>query len=351
MGPMNYLAKNSNDEIQIICKLTSQGLSWTDIMGVDMVFLHRPCRQDDLVIMQIAYNCGVPTWVDYDDWLFDLPGWNPNAGYYHATSTQNIVAQCLSCADVVSCSTEALAQSLRLVNDNVVILPNAYRSDLFTYRKKEIEPRQPIVYWRGSNTHDGDLLSVKEGFKNINAVTHFIGGASWLLLASMDEKKYKIQGSQDFLIFNRFIYDLRPKVMVFPLVDCYFNRCKSNIAYIEAIHSGALCVAPDMPEWRKAGVVTYKAHDSLNFQETVNNILEWPDTQYKNFLIESFDSMKQEYDIKIINEKRKAVVKKLENKLNPRSPFDQPLGMNALALLKNRNKPIENNLSDQQAHL
>lgn len=337
MGPMSYLAKHSNDEIKIVYKSADQGLSWVDLMGVDILFLHRPCQQNDVTLMQIAYHCNVPVWIDYDDWLFDLPGWNPHAHVYNSANLQNIVAQCLATADVVSCSTQALYEKFKQVNPNVVLLSNAYRSDLFHYRKDKLQPRDNVVYWRGSNTHDGDLLSVREGFKGIRGKTYFLGGGSWLLLSGLDPKDYHVAGSQDFLAFNKYIYDLKPKVMVFPLVDCFFNRCKSNIAYIEAMHSGAICVAPNLPEWRREGVVTFEPHNSDSFRNAVNDALDLTQDHHEEIMEPAFKVMKEFYDITVINEKRKSVVSLLRKKLNEKSPFDQMNGFNAYTILKGGN--------------
>lgn len=333
MGPFNYLAKYSREEITVVSKKTEQGINWVDIMGVDLLFLHRPCRRDDLTLMQMAYNCGVPVWVDFDDWLFDVPGWNPNAPAYNNSTTQNFVAQCLATADVVTCSTEALADQFRKVNSRIVILQNAYRSDLFPYREKEIQKRNHTAYWRGSNTHEGDVLSVRDGFKDLPLPIQFLGRSSWLLLSGMHPSSYQTVADQDFLVFNRYIYDLKPKLMVFPLVDCLFNRCKSNIAYIEAMHAGALVVAPDLPEWKHPGIFTYQPHDPKSFKETIFNTFELSERTAGTVVNGCFEEMKAKYDIAIINEKRKTLALTLE-KTNTKSPFDPSHGMYALSILK-----------------
>jgi hypothetical protein len=42
-----------------------------------------------------------------------------------------------------------------------------------------------------------------------------------------------------------------------PLHVSDFNRAKSNIGWIEAVHAGAITVAPDFQEWRRPGVINY----------------------------------------------------------------------------------------------
>ena len=339
MGPLTYLAKKSNNYISITVANPSLGVAWPDILQYDLVFCHRPCRGDDLTILKIAHNCGVPVWVDYDDWLFDIPGWNPNAGYYNDMGVQNIMAHCIASADLVSCTTFELYNKFKQVNPNTVIIPNAYRSDLFPYRAKTLEPRQPISYWRGTNTHDADLLSVRDGFQQLNGKTIFMGGSSWLLLSGMPKDSYHIMNSRDLFAFNRSIYDMRPKVMVFPLVDCFFNRCKSNIAYIEAMHAGALCVAPDMPEWKREGVITYIPHDSNSFRDAVNHALEFLEQDHQTVLNAAFQTMKETLDITNVNKIREYMVADLTSHdfhKNSVSPFDQRVAIHALTILKGK---------------
>src|SRR5437016_2822374 len=78
-GPWNYMAKQARiKDKQFRIALASDevgihGTAWDVVDQFDLVFFHRPCREDDLTILKIAKLLGVPTWVDYDDWLFDVP--------------------------------------------------------------------------------------------------------------------------------------------------------------------------------------------------------------------------------------------------------------------------------------
>lgn len=334
MGPMTYLQKHSDGEIQITLSQSNNGIAWCDVMQYDVVFLHRPCRTDDLTVMQIAHNCGIPTWVDYDDWLFNIPSWNRSSQIYNANSVQSIMAQCLVSADMVSVSTPELLEKFSQVNPNVVLLSNAYRSDLFTYRKPELQPRTPVAYWRGSDTHDGDLLSVKEGFKGLDGKLRFMGGVNWLLLSSLEQGSYELVQGRDVIMYYQFIYEMNAKVCVFPLVDCFFNRCKSNIAWMEAMHAGAICVAPLMPEWINPGVVNYTAHDPDSFRDAVNYALGMDPVVHQNQIELGFSEMRRKYDIQVINDLRQESVLNLDKDYSRPTPFDQPAAMEALILFK-----------------
>lgn len=344
VGPLTYLdknSKNSKEDYEIEATLLDQRMpvNWVEVIQYDVIFMHRPCRQDDIIIMQIAYNLNVPVWVDFDDWLFGIPGWNPNAAAYLNPSTQNHMALAIACADVVSVSTVELYNLYSQVNENVVIVPNSYRSDLFTYRD-ELPARKNYLIWRGSNTHDGDLLSVKDGFKGIKHKMIFLGSPSWLLLSSLKKDAYEVKHSADVILYFKYLCELAPKVMVFPLVDCLFNRCKSNIAYIEALHAGAICVAPDMPEWRHPGVITYPPHDSQKFAAAVDYAMSLDESEHQNLVDDAFAHMKDALDISKTDHIRHQIMSHLMHGVVKKSPFDQSLGMKALAVFKakeNRN--------------
>lgn len=337
MGPLSYLGKDP--EIQItLYNMNPAGFSWVEFSQYDIIFLHRPCSREHVIAMQIAYNLNKPVWVDFDDYLFQLPGWNPHAEMYHSQDFQLNMAQCIAAADVVSVTTAELYNQYSAINNSVIIVPNAYRNDLFTYREVLPPPRHPVALWRGSNTHDGDLLSVREGFLKLKTPTIFMGNASWLLLSGMDPAKVDLKRASDVIMYFRFIYEQRPKVFVFPLVDCLFNRCKSNIAYIEAIHAGAICVAPNMPEWNRPGILNYEAGNSLSFAETVEQAFAMNEQDHVEFIADAAQSVIHNYGIESINLIRKQIVAELmAGNYKKKNPFDQSLGLTSLGKLKARN--------------
>lgn len=342
MGPMSYLAKHSNGAIQIDVPSLNSTIAWDTLSQYDLVFLHRPCRRDDLVVMQVARNCNVPVWIDYDDWLFHLPEWNPHKESYHNPNLQMMMAHITSCADVVSVSTENLAKALSQLNENVVIVPNAYRSDLFPWRSKDVYPDRMIEYmWRGTNTHDGDLLSVKEGLKNLPSKLHVMGSLPYALQQEMKEDSYIHIPHQDAMLYWHKIYQLAPKYMVFPLYDLFFNRCKSNIAWIEACHAGALTIAPDLPEWKHPGIINYKANDVESFNDAIQLSQSLTPDQHKEQATQAFDHMRSKYDITIVNQIRIKICEALLSpsvKRNTQSPYDQGVAIMAMSLLKGDKK-------------
>lgn len=343
IGPMSYLAKNSEGEIEIYCPPEKSVLTWSSLDQFDLIFMHRPCRPEDLVLMQVARNMNVPVWIDYDDWLFHIPDWNPNRGSYHNPGIQHIMATCLACADIVTTSTQALAKEFLELNKNTILVPNAYRSDLFPFRKKDPPDRKQIFAWRGTNTHEGDLLSIGDSFSKLPAKIHFMGGPPYSVLARMKPESYALMPMTDPMLYWKSIYDLSPKVLLFPLFDLFFNRCKSNIAWIESVHAGALCVAPDnMSEWRHPGVIGYSPHDSESFLDASRQVMGMNEAEVRNAVSDAYEYIRSKYDISIINEIRVEILKSVfcsKFERNKRDPYDQLTGMWALSVLKKQPLP------------
>lgn len=340
LGPWQYLTKANRDEVSMTVgqdDIGMSGISWDVIGQFDLLFLHRPCRDDDLTLIKVARNMNVPVWIDYDDLLTDVPYWNPTAGQYSNPAMHQVMATCLATADVVSVSTSALYDKFKPINKNVVIIPNMYRSDLFPYREKTLTPRKNAFVWRGTATHDADLMSVLGGLKTLPDKITFWGGPYWGVLKEMPPRSCAIMGPQDPFLYLKSLYDFAPKVMLFPLVDCLFNRCKSNIAYQEALHAGAVCVAPDMPEWNRPGVITYEPGNSMSFLEAATTAYKMSPEAHTDAVLMSYQHMLELYDAPVVNKIRQDVLHAVlapEFERNTRNPWDQMVGMWAQGILK-----------------
>ncbi len=341
VGPMNALQKLYANEVtcdHYAYDNPTMDLSWARISKYDVIFLHRPVADDHIKVMQIAWASNVPVWVDYDDWLFNLPAWNPN-NIYSSMGAQMNISRAIACADVVSCTTTPLYDAFRQLNPETVILPNAYRSDLYPFREEQDLPKRnenQFLFWRGSNTHAGDLLSVKSALKETIYPVWFMGGPEWQTVTEMPENKRKLIGSTDTTVYFRTIYDLAPKAFISPLVDCHFNRCKSNIAWMEALFAGALCIAPDMPEWNRDGCVNYKAGDSKSFSDACREVMEMDPKVHEKRVQDAFYKMKETFDVKAISHQRRELIRTLTSstyrKQTQNNPFDhQGVPMKAMA--------------------
>jgi hypothetical protein len=263
--------------------------NWAVMKSCDAVFLQRPMTDSHVAILHLAKVNRKPVIVDYDDDLYAVPMSNPTFRIYNKPKAQNNVTTLIAKADIVTVSTQAIARKFEKIlaglakaetrdpdwdlrPGKIHVLPNAYDTELLT----KLEPGAPrktpprkVICWRGSGTHDADMWSVAEPFckafgKHLDWTVNLIGQPFWMFVDRMDKipgikpTSNVIVESLDPINYFEFLAQLQPALMIVPLEDIPFNHAKSNIAYLEGIHAGAVTLAPDWEEWRRPGVINYK---------------------------------------------------------------------------------------------
>lgn len=261
IGPFARLQKQED-----LLLMSPSEVTWTSAALVDAAFLQRPFRQDHLRAVQNLKDAGVPVWLDYDDDLFTVPRDNPTFPLYGLESTQKVIAQLLAMADVVTVSTPHLKARLERVNQNVVVVPNAIDDWTFEYRSDRGKKREPVVLWRGGKTHQKDLMHVSRQLNELmrkpslgNWVWQFMGDNPFWVTDEMPANRVICSPQIDPIQYMRFLEKVNPALMIVPLYPNEFNLSKSNIAWIEGSFAGAAVIAPDIPEFRRPGVLLYKS--------------------------------------------------------------------------------------------
>jgi len=255
-------------------------------------------------------DLNIPLWVDYDDNLLDIPTDNSSFLTYSNTTTKQNIAAFLRMADVVTVSTEALKKAFGLYNTNIIVVPNAFNTDVFNYRN--IEKRNNTTLWRGSETHQLDImvymdqLTKKFGsFKNWK--WHYCGYYPWMLKQPMPETSQMVHTpNTDVIIYHKTIHNISPKCMMVPLADHNFNRCKSNIAAIEGTFAGAVCVVPDWEEWQIPGTLKYSTPQQ--FGDHIENIYRGKVNIKKNNQL-AWQYINDVYSLTTVNKQRIQIIK------------------------------------------
>lgn len=254
-GPLNMLCKQDRSIKLKKCDC----INWYQHSWADILFAQRPFKKEHLEAIIYAKGCGVKIWVDYDDNLFDVGYNNPAYDLYRDAKTRGIIKKCTELADLVTVSTEPLTAVYK--NKNTIIVPNAYPDYLTHYF--ETKPQEtPSIIWRGSNSHNRDLLLHKDEIQTFmkeqpEIKWHFIGQCPWMILDGLETKNIRYYKTVDCIQLYDLISDINPAIGVVPLENNHFNECKSNIAWLEFLAGGAITVAPNMKEWNRKGIVKY----------------------------------------------------------------------------------------------
>jgi hypothetical protein len=229
----------------------------------DIIFFHRPILPSETFTLWKAKRAGVKVWLDIDDLLWAIPLANPARTMFSPEDRTELLTNMLN-ADVVTCSTEALADAIQeQFNRTAIVIPNAYNPRHGQAQAFNPTPKRPTVLWRGSNTHDGDLYAHRSAFRECQNLQHlFFGSLPWYLHKDYGghlEKLYHENFTSTILQYFDKLRDINPTYMIVPLENNAFNRAKSNIAAIEAtMYAGAVTIYPSyMPEFSKFPGIPY----------------------------------------------------------------------------------------------
>lgn len=148
------------------------------------------------------------------------------------------IKKVISSADMVTTTTPILANIFREYNENVRVLPNCV--DLKEWNKMPIvrNDEEIRLYWGGGMSHWEDLLLIREPLK---LIFEKYKNAKIVMLGWMPEGfeqtfpgRVEFHKWSNFYAYSYKYASLGIDIALIPLVDNEFNRCKSNIKWIEA---------------------------------------------------------------------------------------------------------------------
>lgn len=254
-GPLSELTK-ANDGFSLY---HVNELNWATLNQIDVLSLPRVYEQQTYGALKMAINNFKPVWIDYDDNLFCVPRSNPS--FAHFANKESILAQAAELASAITVTTEALYKTYKTYNKNTFIIPNAYNDQMFGPLPHHKGPKRKLLVWRGSNTHDEDLVPIADDLVAVVKSPEFsdwkilfIGYNPTYITCRVPADRVLYRDAMDIIDYFRYLPTLNAAMMVVPLADTEFNRCKSNIAWIEGTVMGAAVYASDLPEFRKPGI-------------------------------------------------------------------------------------------------
>lgn len=299
----------------------------------DAVWVNRGFHPHDVQLMLKAKKAGIRTVLDIDDDMFNLPDYNATSWKPKLGGVIDHHLTCLTLADKVICSTLELKKSLTSVlkaslelmlakegvSESKVkysiknlrykfhVVPNGLNDHYHSLNASTLYTQQSKhhILWRGSDTHMGDVDSVKSAIeKNANGLHWEFRGWNPYILEGV---KYDWSAfDQDLFEYFEKLRQSKCHYLLVPLVDNRFNRAKSNIAWIEATWAGKVVIAPDLPEWHRPGIINYV--DTGHLSQILSELTEkFPsDTVFErqDRLIESSKYISENLLVSNLNKKR-----------------------------------------------
>lgn len=321
---IGILSKIPGVEIRI-----AEEVNWTVLSQVDLLFAERPCSESDREIVQMARDFGVPVWVEVDDDFFSVPGYNPARNHFWKEDVQQRHAECLAMADIVTVTTEHLRGQLLDFNKNIRVVPNAFND---YHWKWEFKPgTKNLVAWRGSATHRNDIRRYLDSMATVQKLNNlkdqgwvFVGNDLWYVEERLMPKVTRFIDELPTTVYWKAIKSFGAKFWHVPLLDNKFNRSKSNISWIEATYAGAVCLCPDLDEWRNPGAILYEPENEEGltppmaypgkakaFEAAFTAMLEMSDSEREDALRQSFEYIADNLLLSKVNEKRKEILEGL----------------------------------------
>ena len=210
-------------------------LLWQAVLQNEVILLHRPWLPIHVSIAETIKACQKKLIVDWDDDLTAVPAWNPNRKHFEQCQSQ--IRRLCELADAVTVTTPALAEKVvELGAKNVRMIRNALDD---TFKALPKLPRKKVVAWRGSGTHSADLDLCRKPLRELHAKgygVHFFGDCPPYAWEFAD---YKHTPVADYVAYITALNAAAPTYVLAKLVDCQFNRCKSDIVAHEAWAVGA----------------------------------------------------------------------------------------------------------------
>ena len=224
------------------------------LMNSDVVVFHRPEREDQLTVARKLKEIGKKIVFDNDDTYKDYNGFKFNEYMNEEKVKKGLdvlnknIDTFMKEADLITCTTEFLKKEYEQINPNVVVLPNCIDPFYFPEPKhNETDVVRIGITGSVGVTSDVEVLKpIIEHYQHDPRVR--------LVLLSLppqgDNEIYKKLYIDEYAFWNKvniewhsfvksdiyydYLNDLKLDIVIIPRSDSYFNRCKSNLKFLES---------------------------------------------------------------------------------------------------------------------
>lgn len=303
--PLLRLEEEYND-VEVVFGSPDADYSWDTFMRFNILFIQRPSTEKHLDLILKAKRHGLKVWVDIDDLLWGVTIDSPAFAHFNQQKTKELIKQCLFEPDLVTTSTQLLLdKTLEFTKREkpIHVVRNAV-----DFNAEPTFKNGDGILWRGSHTHQADLLEHKEALINFGkqskAIYYFYGYAPWFIMNSVNCNHYGY--FDDLTEYFRTVKTHAYSLAVAPLVDNDFNRCKSDIAALEAVMAGTTPLGPDWAEWS-----AYPRYTPENLLEKMTAIHESTEMVKYDGWLRMVNYIKECRTLKLANEFRYTLIQSL----------------------------------------
>lgn len=236
-GPLTHAGLQINRGVQGDT-FTTDVISRSDITLFQREFPGNFCSFQ--AVMAKAGESGKQVVMDLDDDLLSLPSSHPDVLKLYFASSQLPILTAMVQVKALTVTTPYLANLLKVYNTNTYVLPNYLNDTIWRFNSPQISTKKKIrIIYMGGITHTHDLKMLLPVIK-ILAVKYpdqleFIFYGANLELPEPLPVTITNLASETYVYadFARVALAQPADIAIAPLEDNDFNRCKSNIKYLE----------------------------------------------------------------------------------------------------------------------
>lgn len=258
----------------------------------DIVVFHRPDRKEKLEAMRLLKKEGKKIVFDNDDTGKDHGGFKFNEYMDEARLKKgmdrmnSVMDTFIKEADLVTCSTKFLEEEYKKINPNVICLPNCIDPFYFDepLRNETDVVRIGITGSVGTTADLEVLKPIVEHYQHDPRVRIVllamppIGQDQMMKELYVDEYDFWSKINMEWHTFvptheyYDYINELKLDMIIIPRYDSLFNRCKSNLKFLESSMLEIPCVAQAF----STGDSPYQQnHDDKKYMLLANTYDEW----------------------------------------------------------------------------
>lgn len=182
----------------------------------------------------------------------------------------------IKAANAVTVSTRPMKNLLNKFNDTIAVLPNLIDPKDWKFKRKKHD--KVIIGWVYSHTHFPDVKEIKGA---LNEVKKKYGDKIEIVIFGSDLQVFDFKPEHHwgvkFKDYPKRLTELSFDISICPLEDNAFNRCKSNIKWMESTMAGAAVVASDVTPYSDSiqhGKTGYIANSKGQWVRYISGLVE-----------------------------------------------------------------------------
>lgn len=260
------------------------------------------CEQADVVVwhpmyyeksfdffLEMQHKHQKPFVVEVDDNYVDVPTWNEAYhSFRNGSNFRRVSLDCMRNADALTVTTPHLGEVYSAVNENIYVIENSldFKGDRKFVGWDNVSVRKhkgTRIGWIGGRAHFDDLMMVAPVLRDILKknpdVTLVLINSAIKESCKLTRKEYPFEGLSNVHYADRsvpinryasFAASFGFDIGIAPLVDCNFNRSKSNLRWLEYSALGIPTIATGISHFNQS---IKSGQDGLLIQD--NDLAKW----------------------------------------------------------------------------